>query len=86
MELTFRRRGGYVGGRTEEDAETLARLRQHVRTGRPLGAPALPDRLESLLGRMLRPKKPGPKPQGGKRCIPSPELLKGNRHDASRDS
>ena len=59
--------GGYVGGQAGEDAETPARLRRRARTGRPPGAPALPDRLESLLGRTLRPHKQGPKPQGGKR-------------------
>ena len=59
--------GGYVGGKADEDAETPARLRRRARTGRPPGAPALPDRLESLLGRTLRPHKQGPKPQGGKR-------------------
>jgi putative transposase len=52
---------------TEEDEQTLARLRRHARTGRPLGGPALLDRLESLLGRTLRPRKPGPKPQGANR-------------------
>jgi putative transposase len=51
---------------TEEDEEMLSRLRRHARTGRPLGAPALLDRLESLLGRTLRPKKPGRKPQRGR--------------------
>ena len=59
--------GRYVSGRTEEDAEARARPQRHVRTGRPLVAPALLDRLESLLGRTLRPHNPGPKPQGGKR-------------------
>lgn len=64
----FRRRPRRVRWRPdEEDAETLARPRRRARTGRPPGAPALPDRLEPLLGRTLRPQKPGPKPQGGKR-------------------
>ena len=50
----------------EEDEETLSRLRLHTRTGRPLGAPAFVDCLESLLGRTLRPRKPGRKPQRGR--------------------
>ena len=43
--------------------EELRDLREHGRTGRPLGSPAFLDRLESLLGRVLRPQKPGPKPK-----------------------
>lgn len=39
-------------------------LRQHVRTGRPLGEPAFIAALEELLGRALRPQRPGPK-RGG---------------------
>jgi len=50
-----------------EDDETVARLRRHSRTGRPLGDPALLDRLEALLGRTLRPQKPGPKPKRRRR-------------------
>jgi putative transposase len=53
--------------RTDESDETLARLRLHCRTGRPLVAPALLDRLESLLGRTLRPRRPGPQPRRRKR-------------------
>jgi len=47
----------------EEDDQTVARLRRHGRTGRPLGDPAFLDELEALLGRTLRPQKPGPKPK-----------------------
>ena len=36
-----------------------AQLRDHVRTGRPLGDAAFVDRLEQIVGRILRPKKPG---------------------------
>jgi putative transposase len=42
--------------------ETLHRLRQHARTGRPLGNDAFVASLESITGRSLRPKKPGRKP------------------------
>lgn len=38
-------------------------IRSHARTGRPLGDPAFLDRLEAVLGRPLRPRKPGPKPR-----------------------
>jgi putative transposase len=37
--------------------------RQHERTGRPLGEPAFLDRVESLLGRLVRPAKRGRKPK-----------------------
>ena len=40
----------------------LRALREHGRTGRPLGSSAFLDRLERLVGRVLRPQKPGPKP------------------------
>lgn len=36
-------------------------LRQHERTGRPLGSDLLIDKLEVLLGKQLRKKKTGPK-------------------------
>lgn len=36
-------------------------LRQHERTGRPLGNDLLIDKLEVLLGKRLRKKKTGPK-------------------------
>ena len=37
--------------------------RRHERTGRPLGEPAFLDRVERLLGRLVRPAKRGPKPK-----------------------
>ncbi len=43
--------------------EELRDLREHGRTGRPLGSSAFLDRLESLVGRVLKPQKPGPKPK-----------------------
>lgn len=36
-------------------------IRRHTRTGRPLGDEQFIDRLESLTGRTLRPRKRGPK-------------------------
>lgn len=39
-------------------------LRQHERTGRPLGKEAFVDALEAELRRSLRPQKPGPKKKG----------------------
>jgi hypothetical protein len=36
-------------------------FRKHERTGRPIGDDAFIERLESLLDRELKPKKPGPK-------------------------
>jgi putative transposase len=44
-----------------EEEPTFDALRRHTRTGRPLGGPDFVARLETLLGRRLRPRKPGPK-------------------------
>ncbi|MBM3882673.1 MAG: transposase [Verrucomicrobia bacterium] len=49
--------------RTAIPEEDLRALREHGRTGRPLGSPTFLDRLEKLVGRVLRPQKPGPKPK-----------------------
>jgi putative transposase len=45
----------------------LQALRQHERTGRPLGTESFLRSLESLIGRLLFPKKPGPKPKDERR-------------------
>jgi putative transposase len=50
----------YLRGGDSDD--TLHRLRQHARAGRPLGNDAFVANLESITGRSLRPKKPGQKP------------------------
>ena len=52
---------GYLG--QETSGETLARLRQYERTGRPAGPPAFVAKGEQILGRPLRRRKPGPKPK-----------------------
>jgi putative transposase len=39
----------------------LRDMRRHSRTGRPLGDDTFLARLEGMIGRVLRPKKPGPK-------------------------
>lgn len=44
----------------EEDRVPL--FRKHTRTGRPLGSDAFVERLEQLTGRILRPRKRGPRP------------------------
>ena len=41
------------------DDRTLADLRRHGRTGHPLGAPGYYTKLERLLGREIRPRRPG---------------------------
>jgi putative transposase len=43
--------------------QELKDLRQHVRTGRPLGDDAFLGRLEEMVGRVLKPQKRGPKPK-----------------------
>jgi len=39
--------------------QELRKLRDHTRTGRPMGDSSFVERLETLLGRVLRPRKPG---------------------------
>jgi putative transposase len=46
---------------TEPAATTLQELRRHESTGRPAGSERFVKRLERLLGRVLRPGKPGRK-------------------------
>lgn len=41
--------------------EEMQLLRQHERTGRPLGAQPFLERVEEAVGRVLRRLKPGPK-------------------------
>ena len=50
----------YLLGATDE--QTREDIHKHMRTGRPLGNDAFLDRLERQTGRLLRPQKPGPKP------------------------
>lgn len=41
--------------------EELKDLRRHSRTGRPLGSESFLERLEAMVGRVLKPQKRGPK-------------------------
>lgn len=45
-----------------DHSDTLQKLRQHARTGRPLGDGAFVARLEQRVGRPLQPKKVGRRP------------------------
>ena len=47
--------------------ETGPKLRHHERTGRPLGDERFLTKLERLLNRVLKPKKPGRKPKTRKK-------------------
>ncbi len=49
--------------REDVDVETAERMRQHERTGRPLGSESFVVKVEKMLGRMVGPQKRGPKPQ-----------------------
>ena len=53
-----------ASGLRPEEAEVV---RQHERTGRPLGHDRFVARLEKALGRTLRRRKPGPKPKPDRR-------------------
>jgi len=52
-----------AAGLDEGEAEML---RSHERTGRPLGGLKFIERLERALGRVLRRRKPGPRPKKSK--------------------
>ena len=43
------------------DSDEAAVLRRHEKTGRPLGERRFVERLERILGRVLRPQAPGPR-------------------------
>ena len=45
--------------RRRMDKDEVAALRRHERTGRPLGGERFMDRVERLLSRTLKPRKPG---------------------------
>jgi len=47
----------------EEDEADVERIRQRTRTGRPCGATGFVEHLEATLGRVLHPRKRGPKPK-----------------------
>ena len=47
---------------TAAQAEESDQIRAHETTGRPLGADGFIDQVEKALGRILRPRKPGPVP------------------------
>jgi hypothetical protein len=47
----------------EQAAEAIVAIRQQTRTGRPCGPRGFIEHLESPLGRLLRPRKRGPKPK-----------------------
>ena len=49
------------------EAETMEEFRRHERTGRPLGSEGFLAGLERMLGRILRPQKPRPKPRADPR-------------------
>lgn len=48
---------------TDESPKEIEALRQHTRTGRPLGDGRFVESLERITGRELQRKKPGPKPR-----------------------
>lgn len=60
------------------DPETEDRIRRQTHTGRPCGAAAFLDQLESLLHRTLRPRKRGRKPKSKK------ALRKNTKHHGER--
>ena len=53
----------FLKSTTPEDE--LRAIRRHSRTGRPLGDDAFLNRLEEMMGWVLKPQKRGPKPKKG---------------------
>jgi putative transposase len=49
----------------QEDGIPSETIQRHLRTGRPLGTSDFIEKLEKILGRSLRPLKPGPKSAKG---------------------
>ena len=47
----------------KESSTNLAMIRQHTRTGRPVGSESFIESLETLTGMALKKGKPGPKPR-----------------------
>jgi putative transposase len=45
--------------------DELENLKQHERTGRPLGSGGFVEEMEKKTGRILRPQRPGPKKNDG---------------------
>jgi putative transposase len=50
---------------TEEDSTDAELVRRHLRTGRPLRSPEFVESLEARIGRVLAPRKRGPRPRRG---------------------
>ena len=46
--------------------EEIMEMRRHERTGRPLGRGSFVGNLETMLGRILKPKKAGRRPKSAK--------------------
>lgn len=59
LEVTNNWKSFLASGMQEEDE---IKIKRHTRTGRPLGSPPFLEAIEKLLGRSVRPQKPGPKP------------------------
>ncbi|MEK7730628.1 MAG: hypothetical protein AAB385_03525 [Planctomycetota bacterium] len=49
----------------DPEEETIRQFRRHEATGRPVGSERFLKRLETILGRRLRPQKPGRKKKNG---------------------
>jgi putative transposase len=63
-ELLQRLLPGFDGAEAVPGAGDEEAIRQHTRTGRPLGDEDFVERLEAASGRALRPRPPGPRPGG----------------------
>jgi putative transposase len=55
---------GLLVAGNDDHAQALDALRRAETIGRPLGTPAFLDKIETMLGRSIAPRKRGPKPKG----------------------
>ena len=61
LEITGGKWKNFLGAAIRE--EEIMEMRRHEQTGRPLGSGSFVENLETMLGRILKPKKAGRRPK-----------------------
>jgi putative transposase len=54
--------------------EEILEMRRHERTGRPLGSGSFVENLETMLGRILKPKRAGRRPKSEQEWVWCPRI------------
>jgi putative transposase len=65
LALTGGRWKDFLGAPVREEA--IRNMQRHEKTGRPLGSGSFVENLETMLGRILKPKKAGRRPKSEKK-------------------